>query len=152
VSGKADTLICEYIHGSEMFRRWKRKGRMTEDFSRKVNWTACETAMRSLKFERRHWVAKHVSGHCGVWTCMKKWKKQDTDKCPRCSEQEDARHVWTCQSPEARLLRSQHLFKLRKWFKDQDTSPEVARVIMARLTSWSFNTRAYPQRVMDNDV
>jgi len=104
VSGKADSTIYEYIHGGEMFRRWERKGRMTEDFSRKVNWVACKQAMKNLKIGRRHWVAKHVSGHCGVGVCMKKWKKQDTDECPRCSKQEDARHVWTCQSPEARLL------------------------------------------------
>jgi len=112
--GKADSMIYEYIHGGEMFRRWQRKGRMTEDFSQKVNWIACEKVMRSLKIGRHHWVAKHMSGHCRVGTCMKKWKKQETDQCPRCSEQEDARHVWTCQSSDAQLLRSQHLFQLQK--------------------------------------
>jgi len=125
---------------------------MTENFSRNVNWVACEKAMKDLRIGRRHWVAKHVSGHCGVGTCMLKWKKQENDACPRCGEQEDARHVWTCQSPEACLLRSQDLFKLRKWLKEQDTAPEISRVLMTRLTSWSFNTRAYPQRVRDMDI
>jgi len=50
--------------------------------------------------------------------------------------------AWACLPPEARLLRSQ---ELRKWLKDQDTSPEILRALMARRTSWSFSARAHPQ-------
>jgi len=49
VSGKADVTIYEYIHGGDMFRRWEQKGRMTENFSRNVNWVACEKAMKDLQ-------------------------------------------------------------------------------------------------------
>ena len=105
---------------------------------RDVNWEACEKAMKSLNLVRWHWVAKHVSGHAGVGAKMVEWKMREIEECPRCGEVEDTRHVWTCQAPEARILRSQHFYKLRQWMHTSDTDPDVQKALSTRLTSWSL--------------
>jgi hypothetical protein len=74
------------------------------------------------------------------------WKMRDSPLCPMCEEVEDARHVWECQSAEAKLVKSKGLYKLRQWMSSQRTCPDISRILSARLTSWAYGTRAYPQR------
>jgi hypothetical protein len=72
-----------------------------------------------------------VAGHNGVNLKMKEWGFRDMDKCPRCGEVEDAPYVWECQAPEAKLVKSEGLFKVRKWMADVDMNDEISRVLMA---------------------
>jgi hypothetical protein len=107
-----DSKIWESIHGFAMVECWVQKGWFTGDAYHDVNWEACKKVMKSLNLVCQHWVAKHVSGHAGVGVKMVEWKMRETEECPRCSEVEDTRHVWTCQAAEARILHSQHFYKL----------------------------------------
>ena len=153
VSGRADEVIYDHIHGEAMFARWERKGRFQSlDYSRKVNWEAIGQAMKSLKIGRRHWVAKHCLGHCGVNAKMKEWKKRDSSDCPRCGKRETARHVWRCQDPEARLVKSRGMLGIRKFLIEEETQPDMSRIIMACLTSWSMDTSRYPQRTSNAEI
>lgn len=82
---------------------------------------------------------------------MKEWGLRGADKCPRCGARralEGAPCAWGRQVPEARVVKSEGLFKLRKWMEEADTNEDVKRVLVARLTSWAFiNARARPQRL-----
>jgi hypothetical protein len=98
VSSYLETEIFVYVHGNDQLRRWERKRRLPMSAARKVNWDACEQALRSLPLARRHWVVKHTVGHCGVNEKLVEWKMRDSPLCPMCEEVEDARHVWECQS------------------------------------------------------
>jgi hypothetical protein len=55
--------------------------------------------MKLIPRPRRVFVAKHVSGMCGVGRFMKRWKEWPSDACPRCGDTEDSSHVWTCKGP-----------------------------------------------------
>jgi hypothetical protein len=90
VSSYLDKEIFEHVHGAAQVHRWERKRRLPETATRKVNWDACEQAMKSLPLNRRHWVVKHVAGHCGVNSKLKEWKMRESDECPMCEEVETA--------------------------------------------------------------
>ena len=66
ISSRLDECIHEHIVGRAQCDCWEQKGRLTNDSIARVNWQACEQAMKSLSIGRRHWIAKHVSGHVGV--------------------------------------------------------------------------------------
>ena len=104
VSSRLDEKIRESIHGTAMMERWVRKRRFTGESYRHVNWEACEKAMKSLNLVRRHWIAKHVSGHAGCWEQDGGMEDAGDQGVSKVWEVEDTRHVWTCKAPEARLL------------------------------------------------
>jgi hypothetical protein len=90
ISSRLDERLREHILGQVQCERWERKGRLTWESIARVNWQACEQAMRSLSIGRRHWIAKHVSGHVGVGVKMVQWKMRESAACPRCGEEEDS--------------------------------------------------------------
>ena len=105
-----------------------------------VNWQACEQAMKSLSIGRRHWIAKHVSGHAGVGTKMVQWQMRDSVACPRCGQEEDSRHVWICHVPDARWIWLQHISKLDTWLEQQDTQPDLRCELINGMKAWSVGT------------
>jgi hypothetical protein len=144
ISSYLDECIRDHVLGGAQKDRWARKGKLTPSSVPFVNWTACGQAMESLKIGRRHWVAKQVSGHTGVGIKMKQWNFRETDACPRCGASEDTTHVITCPHPDARWLRSQHIFRLRQWLTDTDTDPALQHILLTRLMSLSLGTPSTP--------
>jgi len=74
-----------------------------------------------------------MAGHCGVNSCMKRWRFLATDKCPRCGAYESAQHVWFCQSVQADARFDAELATLRTWLSGQHTHRELVFVIMTAL-------------------
>jgi hypothetical protein len=140
IASKLDERIRDHVLGQAQCDRWERKGRLTRESITRVNWQACGKAMKSLTIGRRLWIAKHVSGHAGVGTKMVQWQLRESAACPRCGAEEDCRHVWTCHSPDARLLRLQHIVKLDEWLRDQETQPDVRRELINGIKAWSVDT------------
>jgi hypothetical protein len=96
--------------------------------------------MKSLNLVQQHWVVEHVLGHAGIGKKMVEWKMQENDECPRYRVVEDTRHIWTCQSPAARILRSQHFYKLQQWMVTTEMDPDIQKAISTQLTAWSLGT------------
>jgi hypothetical protein len=71
---------------------------------------------------------------------MVQWQMRDSAACPRCGQEEDSRHVWTCHAPDARWIRLQHIFKLDTWLEQQDTHPDLRRELVNGLQAWSVGT------------
>ena len=140
VSSHLDAKIRDHILGGAQCARWEQKGRMTHNNMQKVNWHTCEKAMCSLSIGKWHWIAKHISGHAGVGTKMVQWQFSDSAACPRCGQEEDSYHVWTCQASDARWLHSQHIFKLDTWLEQQETHPDLRRELINGLKAWSTGT------------
>jgi hypothetical protein len=113
ISSRLDEHLREHILGQAQCERWEWKCRLTRESIAWVNWQACEQVMRSLSIGHRHWIPKHVSGHVGVGVKMVQWKMRESAACPRCGEEEDSKHVWTCHSPDAKWMRIQHILKPR---------------------------------------
>ena len=81
ISSRLDERIREHILGAAQCEWWERKGRLTRESISRVNWQACEKAMKSLAIRRRHWIVKHVSGHVGVGVKMVQWKIRESAAC-----------------------------------------------------------------------
>jgi hypothetical protein len=127
--------IYEEIYRNKLAIHWEKHERFTQEQCRRINWDACEQAMRRLKITRRHWVSKHTEGMCGVGKWLMKWKERDTDACPRCnSPAEDARHVWTCPAATTIPIRSAGMERLDQWMTSSLTSPDIRLVINTRLS------------------
>jgi hypothetical protein len=83
---------------------------------------------------------------CGVgkWLVIV-WQERETVNCPRCSEFEDARHVWLCPDAEAKLIRKEGISGISRWMEEVQTDPEIRTAIETRLLSqWLDNLPMLP--------
>ena len=100
--------------------------------------------MKRLKIARRHWIAKHTEGVCGVGKWLVTWQEREKEDCPRCSEFEDARHVWLCPAAEAKLIRKEGISGISQWMEEVQTGPEIRTAIETFLSQWSDNLPMLP--------
>jgi hypothetical protein len=84
----------DHIHGQTILDWHVSHFRFPACYAQRIDWDVCATALQHLPTGWRRWVAKHTSGFCGVGTKMVQWKEQPTAACPRCGNDENARHVW----------------------------------------------------------
>ena len=68
------------------------------------------------------------------------WKQRELAQCPKCDEEEDAKHVWVCQGKVIDAVWSCALQKLHRWMIEQKTLPNLADVICDRLSAWKLNS------------
>ncbi len=93
-------------------------------------------AMRRMTFPRRKWLTKHVSANCGVGETLVQWGVLIDADCPRCGEEEDATHVWSCKQPEAVERWNSAVEDLAEEMKKQGTPLEVTEASCASLVAW----------------
>ena len=67
---------------------------------------------------------------------MKKRKERDVSDCPRCGEEEDAPHVWSCKGPGAIERWTIAVEKLREELAKMKTPSVVRTAICATLLAW----------------
>ena len=126
--------LYDEIYRKKLAIHWEKHERMSQEHSQLINWEACAQAMQRLKISRRHWVAKHTEGMCGVGKWLVIWKDHDTDDCPRCSAPEGARHVWQCPAADAKKIRSTGMDRLSQWMTSSLTAPDIQLVFTTRLS------------------
>jgi hypothetical protein len=77
---------------------------------------------------------------CGVGKWLVIWQEErKTEDCPRCSEFEDARHVWLCPVAEATLIRKEGISGISRWMEEVQTDPEIRTAIETHMSQWSDN-------------
>ena len=123
--------IHDFIGGEALCTYWEENGQLPPHSTANVDWDATDLAMRNSPQSRRRWVTKHVVGMCGVGKWMKRWKKKPTDECPRCSQPEDAQHVWLCAHPTANEVWKSALQKLDAWMLKSKTLPIIHTLIIS---------------------
>ena len=87
-------------------------------------------AARSIPIHERVWAMKFAHGTLGVGKWMNRWRFSHDQGCPRCGEQEDHNHIWTCP---ASAQWSRNMSSLSKWLI-RIKMPDVER--MALVEEW----------------
>ena len=141
VSGDLKSTLEDYCGMQNLYWWWQDKGRGQYQHFAHIDWKALERTMTRLPIPRRHWIAKHAAGICGVGTVLKKWKWQDNDLCPLCHEREDAAHVWACRSASSLEVWETSVQKLSDWMEASHTYPQLRHTICECLRAWK---QGYP--------
>ena len=129
------TQLCEY---------WKEKKKIGHNTSEKVDWEIL--AKSAGTYSRWKWLAKHVSGICGVGTMLQLWKYQAHNSCPRCgAEKEKAEHILLCSESNATNTWNDAVNDLGKWMSENDSDPSIIPIICDSLKAWRNRERLpYP--------
>jgi hypothetical protein len=120
-------VVTEERHGTRGKEYWDEKGRFHEGTSDMIDWKATGTAMKAVPPNRQRWVTKHVSGFCATGKMMMRWNKRPSAVCPRCDDEEDARHVWVCQGAGANEVWEQSMASLYSHVADETDTPKYGR-------------------------
>jgi hypothetical protein len=145
--------IRESISEHTMKYYWNKKGKISLSQFHNVGWTAIDKAMNSIPTGRKHWLAKHASGICGVNYIRQKWRERDNPDCPRCGLPETAKHVWHCQHQEVQEIWNKAIIDLLTFLNKIKTDPAISDQICCGLRSWYNgdnlrNTDARPLIIM----
>jgi len=127
------------IDGLRCIQRWEKRRKFGTASSRDVDWDAVDKLMSALAPKRGRWLTKHSHGMSGVGKFMVRYHLRASSKCPHCALEEDATHVWTCQSQAVQDKWTQALDDLNQWLHDTDTAPDLIVLILDGLRAWSGN-------------
>jgi hypothetical protein len=118
--------------------------RLSVEGANLVDWKVSKNFMKLIPFARKRWVTKHASDNCGVSKTLQLWEYQDHDRCPRCSQPEDAEHVTQCHGHDADEIWDAHLRDFTDELEIIGSSPEVREAIVTRLQQWRYNMATTP--------
>ena len=136
ISGSFQLSLREHCTASDLLTWWSTKQQPQASSFHQIDWDALRKAMTSLKLTRRHWITKHATGICGVGTVLQRWKWQDHATCPRCSETEDAAHVWVCRAPSSIQVWEESIARLDQWMETTQAYPPMRKAICVKLLQW----------------
>jgi hypothetical protein len=77
---------------------------------------------------------------------MVQWKEQPTAACPRCGDDENARHVWLCQEPAMFFVWALLMYSLSAYLESIHTVTEIIFWIIRCLTEWRSQEPLSPIR------
>jgi hypothetical protein len=127
----------EAIHWKRVRKYWMKKLQINNYNAQSIDWELGEISSKKLTKSRQKWLAKWITGICGVGTQLKQWKHQDQDKCPRCEQdREDVQHVMKCQHPTATIVWDDAMKKLENWMIKNECEPRMKTIIVESLQSW----------------
>ena len=135
-SGNLRSDLREHCTASDLLTWWLHRQKPQASTFHRIDWDALHSAMQSLRLSRRHWIAKHAAGICGVGKVLKRWKWQTHDKCPRCSQPEDAVHVWACPAASAVAVWEESIERLNLWMQQTNTLPLLREFLCRQLLRW----------------
>jgi hypothetical protein len=107
-----------------------------------IDWSITAAAMSETTRTKQQWISKHSSGFCGVGKMMYRMKQWEAPTCPRCGLEEDTKHVWICQHPEAQQMWETAMEDVANWLRIQSTQPELSTAIIQSLNGWRNNSQA----------
>jgi Reverse transcriptase (RNA-dependent DNA polymerase) len=131
---------------------WIEKGRFRQEQMTAIEFTTSGLALRREQPHTRRWVTKLASGYCGVNKWMYRWKRRDSQACPRCQDPiEDVQHMWLCQGQESPQKWVAALTSLALEMQQLQTDPVLASMIISRLRTWQVsgepvNVASLPER------
>ena len=118
-----------------------------------IHWSAIDKAMKSSSQYKRHFVAKHATGHCAVGKMMKRWGFRKKDNCPRCrKENETALHVITCQHKTAKEEWDVEINNFQQWMSHNGTAPAISLAMTYNLRKWRKSGGIYGHHYQDNRI
>lgn len=67
---------------------------------------------------------------------MHRWKHCHSATCPRCSEFDDALHLWQCRGADSDANWLKFLASLEEWMTSVQTDPDYQEAIISQLSKW----------------
>jgi len=118
--------------GSNVARKhYHDKKKIHKDHFDLIYWKGMDKVMNQrfpLMF--RKWVAKHVSGCCGVRRYLSYWDKSIQNVCPTCAaHNEDTAHITLCRDPHRKKVFRRSVKNLETWLDDNQTDPILIEMI-----------------------
>ena len=146
ISSHLSKNLASEINKLRLQQYWEKKKNIGELSIEHVDWKHLEKSSKTYKKGR--WLAKFVSGICGVGSMLLLWKHQNHSSCPRCGENdEDTQHVLQCEQPAAKDKWKEAIEDLRVWMEAQEAAPDLSNAICKGLDNWKNNnptlTRMY---------
>jgi hypothetical protein len=135
ISSHLSDTIIDMISTERIKGYWEEKRHIGPAVSQTVDW---DILQRSAKhYTKGKWLAKQVTGICGVGKMLKLWKHQNHNTCPRCGrDNENTEHVILCKAPSAISTWEQAINNLERWMKDNDAEPHMLEIICNSLRAW----------------
>ena len=127
--------LADDINKLRLRQYWEARKNIGELSAEHVDWKHLEKS--STSYKKGKWLAKFVSGICGVGSMLMLWKHQNHSSCPRCGEDnEDTQHVIQCGQPAAIDKWKGAIEDLRIWMENQDAAPDLSNAICKGLDNW----------------
>ena len=137
VASNLRTTVYNHIHTRDIRNYWEQKGLFNLANKRTIDWESSAKACEMIAKPRGKWLAKWVSGVCGVGKQLKMWKWQSHSNCPRClSPNETVEHVIRCRQTEATDLWDHSINELRAWLIANNCNTDMGITICNSLAAW----------------
>jgi hypothetical protein len=136
VTNDITTHVYTLVHDEEGAAYWETKKEVKTGATLLIDWMAIGAAMQGTIRAKWVFISKHVSGMCGIGKFMKRWKKWQEDKCPRCGAPEYSAHIWACKGEGTSDIWNRAIEALEQWLRISDTEPTVAHLIVTHLQRW----------------
>jgi hypothetical protein len=109
-----DMIQTEKIKGY-----WEEKKNLGPETTQMIDWTVLRKSAKN--YPRGQWLAKHLTGICGVGIMLQLWKHQEYSSYPQCrQDKENAEHVILCNAPSANNTWNHAIEKLTSWLEDNE--------------------------------
>ena len=117
-----------------MRKKLHTKGILSQEYFDLVDWDAIKDAQMYYPNGFSLWIAKHVTGFCGVGKMLFRWGHWTNNHCPCCDmECETSRHILVCRDEEMATEFHNSVEVLELWMMKVDTCPEIADCIVTTI-------------------
>jgi len=134
--------IRTHVNGLDTLNYWATKKQRPPKILQTVDWPSLGRAMRSSKPPRRRWASKLMSGHFAHGKNMVRWKKRNSNECPRCGLPEDKDHIIRCNQDEANSMWTTAIISLQTWMKEEQFDPDLISELTTGLQQWHSGSQA----------
>ena len=122
-------VVDEAVVLPDILAYWERKGRLSPNTFKLVDWSVVHRAMKSLPPGIQVFISKHTVGMCGVGKFRKLWGTDADDHCPLCGQPEDHLHVPRCSSIAAQTKWTTLLSEFHHWCQENRTAPPIQQFL-----------------------
>jgi hypothetical protein len=105
-----------------------------------IAWDVFNKAHSTLSRDRKTWLSKHSSGMCASSKMMVQMQQWEESKCPRCTEEEDSEHIWTCPAVVTEELLLQWEIVVQEKGNKFETSEDITSAIIECVKFWRWGS------------
>jgi hypothetical protein len=136
--------INHHCTSAPILEFWSRRNRLGSLQPSDIDWDALEAAMKGMGTGFKREFIKHSTGYFSTGRNMFRWKKRNTDCCPRClSSDENAEHIIQCSCQKSDELWDSNMREFDALLSELDTCPILQGVILSRLNTWRYRNSQY---------
>ena len=121
-----DKKIIHHIHGADLIRFKKEKGRLTDETIAMIDWVALGNSTKFKTHSDILWSMKIDSRFLPVGRWMKRCEEWKDESCPMCGKvDETVQHLFHCPSKEAESIRHGKIELFIQWLLRSKTQEDI---------------------------